>query len=122
MKKYSFIPVVTITSALAQYFMPWWTMAIIVAIAAYLYGINKGLAFAMGFGAIFSLWYGMAIFSDLQFDSPMSTLIGNIFGSISRTLVYTMTATVGGLVGGFSSLVGAWARELIRIPPLPGTN
>ncbi len=114
MKKFSFIPVILVGSAFAQYFGAWWAMPIVCAVAAYFFGLNKGIAYAAGFVTISGLWYGMSVFADTHFDTPMSSILGGVFGNISNSLVYTLTATVGGIVAGFASLVGAWARSIFQ--------
>jgi uncharacterized membrane protein YjjB (DUF3815 family) len=113
MKKYAFIPVVTIVAAVLQYFFPWWTMPIACATIAFLMKVPAARAYASGFGAIFALWYVMSMIADLQFDTPMSSILGGIFGGISSNLVYTLTAFVGGLVAGFASLTGSLAHSMV---------
>lgn len=89
-----------------QTFLPWWSMAIGAAAVSYWYG-NKGFqAFAVGFLAIGLLWFGVAFYIDVSTHSILTEKVNKLLPLNS----FLITALVGGLVGGMSSLMGALLR------------
>ncbi|MBI1767997.1 MAG: hypothetical protein HY015_11100 [Bacteroidetes bacterium] len=88
---------------LAQYFLPWWTMAI----AAFGFGYffrNKGtLSFLAGFVSVGALWLIMAYTIDKSTQSLLTDKINKLF----PLNVFLLMVIVGGLVGGFAALTGA---------------
>jgi hypothetical protein len=112
MKQLILIPIIIIVTYVAQLFLPWWIITVICFVVGYFADVSKFVAFASSLLAIFVLWYSKAWMADGNFDEPMSTLLGNVFGGISGTAVLFLTAIVGGLYGGLGGLLGAWSRLL----------
>ncbi|HCW08679.1 MAG TPA: hypothetical protein DGG95_15070 [Cytophagales bacterium] len=92
-----------IGSFIVQYFLPWWTMAIVACAFGYYFN-NKGiLAFLSGFIAIALLWFSFAFYLDSATSSILTTKINKLF----PVNVFVLMVIVGGLVGGFAALTGA---------------
>jgi len=104
---------ITLGAALALV-LPWWS----VAIAAFLVAIpftGKGLsAFGSGFAAIGLLWGGYALAIGLQTDFILSAKMAQLFKVGSPLLLVALTAALGGLIGGLSSLTGYYLKALFQ--------
>ena len=86
-----------------QYFFPWWTMAIGAFVIAYFIGNSSFPSFIAGLLAIAGLWLGMAFYIDQLTTSILTEKVSKLL-SLNA---FILTATVGGLVGGFAALTGA---------------
>jgi len=112
MKTLIFIPVIFVLTYFCQLFLPWWSLALICFGACLFFKVNKFYAFSGSLLAIFFLWVLKAYFADQNFDVPMSSLLGGLFGNVSASAVFFLTGLTGGLVAGLSGLLGSWAGSL----------
>lgn len=87
-----------------QLFFPWWTMALAAFAFGYLLKSNQN--FFAGFLAIAILWGGYAFFLDSAGAAPLADRVAGIL-SINKTLLFFVTALLGGLVAGFACLTGS---------------
>jgi hypothetical protein len=87
-----------------ELFFPWWT----IAIAAFLGGVifNTRSNFGAGFLAIALLWTTKALLIDNVAAAPLAGRVATIF-SLSKPLLFVVTACIGGLVGGFAAMTGS---------------
>jgi hypothetical protein len=105
--KFALQIVVTIAACfVAQYFLPWWSMAIVALAASYGFHNGGWQSFVAGFLAVSLLWLGMAAYLDSATESILTMKMNKLF----PLNVFVMTALVGGLVGGFSALAGTLLR------------
>ena len=97
----------------AQYFFPWWSIAIVAALAGMIFKFkNSFWAYLAGFTAVALLWGGYAVYLDAGNLQILSTKMGNLFGNISSTDMIYVTSLIGGLVGGLSAMTGNLGRNL----------
>ena len=86
-----------------QYYLPWWTIAIVALTLGYLFQ-NKGwLSFLAGFVGVGLLWFIVAYRIDVDSQSLLTGKINRIF----PVNVFILMVIVGGLVGGFAALTGS---------------
>jgi hypothetical protein len=87
-----------------ELFFPWWT----IAIAAFLGGLvfDTRSNFGGGFLAIALLWTTKALLIDNVAAAPLADRVATIF-SLSKPLLFVVTAIIGGLVGGFAAMTGS---------------
>jgi hypothetical protein len=87
-----------------EIFFPWWT----VAIAAFLCGMifNTNANFGAGFLAVALLWALKAWLIHRTAAAPLAERVASIF-MLSKPLLFLVTATIGGLVGGFAAMAGS---------------
>jgi len=91
---------------IVQYFLPWWTMAVIALIVGFIFH-NSGMAsFAAGFFGVGLLWLGVAYYMDATTQSILTEKVSKLF----PLNVFIMMAVIGGLVGGFAALMGTLMR------------
>lgn len=85
-------------------FFPWWT----IAFAAFIGGLifNTRANFAAGFLAIALLWTLKALWIESSAAAPLAERVATIF-SVNKPILFVITATLGGLVGGFASMTGS---------------
>jgi hypothetical protein len=114
MKLIFFIANVVFWSFLAQQFLPWWIIAIVCFVVAYIFHLSKFSSFVACLLSIFGLWILKVWVSDTNFDVPMSQLLGSLLGNVSSSAVYFLTGMIGGLVAGLSGLLGSWTRILAK--------
>lgn len=101
--------VILILASIFELLLPWWS----IAIAAFLGGLTfrTNLNFLAGFVGIAALWLLMALIIDLSAAAPLTQRVADIFMGISTTTLLLVTATIGGLVGGFASMAGSALRK-----------
>ncbi|NLR92339.1 MULTISPECIES: hypothetical protein [Flammeovirga] len=102
---YSFT--IIITSSLLQVLFPWW----IIFLPCFVYGIFAGKnnflkSFLIGFICIAFLWGSYAAIIQLYTHSELSSRIATMFTVPTNDFIGMITAIVGGVVGGLSSLCG----------------
>ena len=88
---------------LAQYFLPWWTMAIVAFGFGYYFNNSGAISFLAGFIGVGILWFIMAYTIDVSTQSLLTDKISKLF----PINVFVLMVIVGGLVGGFAALSGA---------------
>ena len=109
MKLISAIITVIILSAILENFLPWWTIAPVSFIVAYLFKLKWHNAFLAGFLGLFLLWAGMAFFIDHSNEHILSDKVSVLFfKSVKPFAVVIMSGVIGGLVAGFGGLAGSF--------------
>ena len=98
-----------------QLIFPWWSLIIICLLLGYiLESVNKA-AFTSGFLALFICWGLVSGWADAGNDSILSARIVKLFPIPASSLaLIILTAFLGGLIGGFSTLTGHTFRTLNR--------
>jgi hypothetical protein len=91
---------------IVQYFLPWWTMALIALVAGYVFHNSGKVSFASGFLGAGLLWLAMAYYMDVTTQSILTDKVNKLF----PLNVFIMMTIIGGLVGGFSALTGTLMR------------
>lgn len=114
MKPLIFVPIIFVFSYFLQLFLPWWIIALICYGLCFVLKVNKFYAFTGSLLTIFLLWVLKAYFADQNFDTPISVLLGGLFGNVSTSAVFFLTGLIGGIVAGFSGLLGSWTTSLFQ--------
>lgn len=97
---------------LVQWWLPWWTLVFPVFIISYGSSRSGIGSFLAGFLAVALLWFGMSLFIDWSSASTLSQKVAMMFQGISVALLRLITAVVGGLTGGFTSLTAYSLKNL----------
>jgi hypothetical protein len=106
------IIIITITAAIAEYYLPWYFMAIAAFIVAINMRLTTGQAFLAGFIAIAALWLVWTLAYDIPNHHILTTRMAKLFNLPNYTLFIAVVTIVGGLIGGLSSWSGAHLRKL----------
>ena len=93
-------------------YIPWWSIAIAAFLVAVLIPQKPGKAFLTAFLALFLLWGGLSFWISNNNAHLLAHKISLLILKIdSPYLLMLATALIGGLVGGFAALTGAFARK-----------
>ncbi|MEX0778144.1 MAG: hypothetical protein WD491_00820 [Balneolales bacterium] len=95
-----------------QFFMPWWTIALASAVVSILLGKNGMHAFISGFAGIGLLWLIIAGYIHYVNEGILSNRIAVMMDLPNGLFVIFVTALLGALVGGFSSLTGYLIKDI----------
>lgn len=93
--------------------LPWWSIALVCFVVVFINGGSVMQNFLAGFLGIFILWFVHALIIDIQNQSILSKQIAELFTLPNTILLILITALVGGIVGGISSITGSLFRELL---------
>src|SRR5258708_6362088 len=91
---------------IVQYFLPWWTMALVTLVVGYGFHNGGALSFVAGFLGAGVLWFLMAYY----LDSTTQSILADKMNKLLPLNVFVMTSVIGGLVGGFAALSGTLMR------------
>jgi len=98
---------IVLLSAVAEYFLPWWSCAVVCFLVALFVQQGGGRAFLMGFCGVGILWLIAALIHDIPNEHILSTRMAALFHLPNYSLFIVVTVFVGGLVGGLSAWAGA---------------
>jgi len=101
---------IIILSAVAEYYLPWWMIAVVSFLVAIFSGLRPGRAFVMGFCGIALFWLVAALLHDIANTHILSTRMAVVFHLPNYAIFLCVTVFVGALVGGLS----AWAGALLQ--------
>lgn len=106
------IILIAVISLLAQFVLPWWSLAIAAFLVCFWRSPGAGKAFLYGFAGVVLVWLSYALLvhvrTDGIFTGRMSELL---FKANNPALLIIVTAVLGGLVGGLAGLSGFFARQ-----------
>lgn len=110
-----FLLAILLTAALAflaGLILPWWSIAPVAFLVALLLRPGTGAGFFAGFLGIFLCWTAVAAWIDARNGSLLSGKVAQLLPlGGSALLLILVTASVGGLVGGFAALAGSSVRR-----------
>ncbi len=112
MKFISGVIFIAFFAAIAEHFMPWWSLAAVCFLAALFIKQGKGRSFLMGFTGIGSYWLAVAMWKDAANEHILSSRMAALFHLPNYGLFILVTVVIGALVGGLSALSGAMLRPV----------
>jgi hypothetical protein len=99
------------TGFIAGLFLPWWSIAVVAFLIAFLIPQGIGRSFLSGFTGVFLLWALLALWIDIKNESILSHKIAQLFPLGGQpVLLVLVSALIGALVGGFAAMSGASLR------------
>ncbi|UZR94704.1 hypothetical protein [Chondrinema litorale] len=107
------IVLIILFAYIAGLFLPWWIISIVCFLVVFVNGGSVAQNFLAGFLAIFILWFAHAAIIDYQNEHILSSRIAILFNLPNSFLLTLITALLGGIVGGFSSITGSLFRNLV---------
>lgn len=110
MKFIAGIILIGLLSAIAEFFLPWWTMAVIALLVGWLMHKTPGRSFLMGFLGIGLLWLTVALVHDIPNDHILSGKMAAVFKLPGYGLLMLVVTLLGGLIGGLAAMAGSMLR------------
>ncbi len=101
---------IALLSAVAEYFFPWWTMAVIAFLVCLLMELKPGKAFIAGFMGIALFWLIAVLLKDIPNNHILSRRMAALFHLPHFALFIVVTVFLGSLIGGLSG----WSGGLFR--------
>jgi hypothetical protein len=101
---------IAILSGISEYFLPWWTVAVVSFVASMLLRFSPGRSFLVGFSGIGLLWLTAALLHDISNQHILSQKMAALFHLPGYALFVLVTVLICGLTGGMA----AWAGALVR--------
>ena len=108
------ILLIAIAAAVAEWFFPWWTAAVVAGAVVYVAKLSAGKAFGAGFCGIALLWLAFALYRDIPNHHILSIRMAQLFHLPGYSLFIAVTVFIGGIVGGIGAWSGAQLRKLLR--------
>jgi len=103
-----------IFSGLAQLYLPWWSLILVCAAIGYFTAALNRSPFTSGFIAQFLVWSAFAFYLDIQNGQLLSQKVEQLFPiPASSLLLVSITGVFGGIIGGFSTLLGHSLNKLL---------
>jgi len=109
------IALMILLAALAEYLLPWWSLAAATLAVAVAMRLAPGRAFGAGFIAIALLWAGWALWWDIPNDHLLSGRMAKVFSLPHYSLLLMVTVLIGAMIGGLGAWSGAHLRRLISV-------
>lgn len=110
---------ILVGAAVAQLFLPWWSIVPVALVLAFGVGRTGGKAFLAGFFGVGLGWAALAGYLNALNEGTLAHRVAQLLplGGVG-VFVVLVTAAVGGLVGGLAALSGCWLRQAAW-PPRP---
>ena len=98
---------------LVQMFVPiWWLFALVAFLVSFAFGKNALSAFFAGFIAIFLLWTLQTLVGSFENDFILVSKMSSLIQTPHPSLLFLITALIGGFIAGFSSLSGYFLKTI----------
>ncbi len=101
---------IAILAGVAEWFAPWWSLAIVSALLAVVLKLRPGKAFLAGLLGIALLWIAFLLWRDIPNEHILSERLAKLFSLPGYALFLTVTVVLGGIIGGLSAWAGAQLR------------
>lgn len=99
---------------ISQQHAPWWTLAIVGALAAFTFHKRRWASFVIGLLGGSILWLIPAYIANIENNGLLLQKIALIFGGLSPNLLLLLTALIGGLTAGLGAWTGSAGRYLLQ--------
>lgn len=103
---------IAILSAVAEQFLPWWSIAVVAFAIGIVINKKAGQSFLMGFAGIAIFWLVAMIFKDVPNDHILSRRMAMVFRINSYMLFMLIISILGGLIGGMAACAGSLLRPV----------
>ena len=108
MKLFLAIILIAILSAIAEYFFPWWTMAIVAFVISLVMGLKPVKGLLAGCLGIAIFWLVAVLMRDIPNDHILSRKMSMlIFHFSNYPLLIVLTVFIGAIIGGLAGWSGA---------------
>lgn len=109
---FSIILIAALALVIHLYLPYWWLIAITTFIISFAFGENSWKSFLAGFFGIFFLWFALTALNSINNDFVLVNRMSELLPFKNAILTMLVTALIGGLVGGFSSMTGYFLKTI----------
>lgn len=107
------IILIVILALLVHLYLPfWWLFSLVAFFISFAFGENTWKSFLVGFFGIFLLWISLTTINSINNDFILVNRMSHLLPFKNAILTILATATIGGLVGGLSSLSGYYLKTI----------
>ena len=115
MKNYSFSSLfILFLGCLCWFGLPWWSMAVIGALAGMLFKNSPMGNFSMGFATGTLLWSTVALIQNNYNTSMLAGKVGLLFQGLTSVQLIWATGALGGLLTGMGALTGTLLMNIFE--------
>ncbi|MES2704865.1 MAG: hypothetical protein V4649_19675 [Bacteroidota bacterium] len=114
MRSFLSVILIAILAAVAEYFLPWWTIAIVPFLVSLLTPRRPGRAFLIGFWGIAIFWLIAALIADVSNEHILSRRMAALFHLPGYFFFIIVSVLIGGLIGGMSSAAAAYFKDPVK--------
>ena len=114
MRSFLSIMLIVILAAIAEMFLPWWSIAVVAFLVSLLTPRRPGRAFAIGFFGIAIFWLLAALISDVANEHILSRRMAQLFHLPGYFLFILVSALLGGLIGGMAASAAAYFKDAVN--------
>lgn len=104
--------IMLVATALLQFILPWWIIAVVPFVVCLWRSQHAGAAFGVSLAAVATVWLAYATFIHNSTQGSMSNRIAELFSLPSGTALMLSVTLLSGLVAGFAGLAGYYVRQL----------
>lgn len=105
---------IAIFSFLAQMILPWWSLAIVAFVLAFLLGKKSSKTFLSAFFGCGIVWLIMALYSHFAKGDLMTNRIASLLSLNGTVMLYVGSFLIAAVVGGLAALSGFYLREISK--------
>ena len=106
--------IIAALSFFVQFFLPWWSMAVVAFAAAFLLGKKAMHVFLAAFSGCGLVWLLLAVYIHFTRGDLMTNRIAVLLSLHGTLILYAGTFLVAAIVGGMAGLAGFYLREIFR--------
>lgn len=104
--------IILVATALLQFILPWWVIAVVPFLVCLWRSKHAGVAYGVSLAAVSTVWLAYATFVHNSTQGSMSNRIAELFSLSSGTALMFSVTLLSGLVAGFCGLAGYYVRQL----------
>lgn len=104
--------IILVATALLQFILPWWVIALVPFLVCLWRSKHAGTAYAVSLAAVSTVWLAYATFVHNSTEGSMSNRIAELFSLPSGTALMFSVTLLSGLVAGFAGMAGYYVRQL----------
>ena len=104
------VVLIAFLSPLAEFFLPWWTIAVAAFLVALVIEQRPGKAFLSGFLGVTLFWCSDILFKDFSNAHLLSAKLAKLFHLPGYPIFIAVCVLLGALPAGLASLSGALLR------------
>jgi hypothetical protein len=113
MRTFITVILIALLTLLAEYYFPWWSVAVVSFVIGLFLGIKPGKAFLAGFLGIALTWLLVSLIKDIPNQHILSMRMAGIFHLPGYAMFIFVCTITGGLTGGIAAWSGSCVKRIL---------